>query len=169
MLSAFHQAFQEQFRQAIVTMIATPEYHEVFARFLVAYEYRRQFPWLEEHQPHRKKQSGLAAALQTALAIYLVPEHVTSYEPATQPVSVSEQDGYQPNMPAMSAGWVDEFTLAISATIEEGLSLERFEQRLARAAINVDAIAPSVLQKHITGALNNYYDQRKTGLSPDPF
>ncbi len=162
-------AFQEQFRQAMVTMVTTLEYYEVFARFLAAYEYRRQFPWLEEHRPSRRKQSGLAAALQTALAIYLVPEQVPSYEPATQPVSPSEQKGYQPDTPATSSRWVDEFIVATSATIEEGLSLERFEQRLARAAINVDAIAPDVLRQHIAGALNNYYNQRKTGLSPDPF
>jgi hypothetical protein len=163
-------AFQEQFRQAMVTMITAPEYYEVFARFLAAYEYRRQFPWLEEHQPHRKKQSGLAVALQTALAIYLVPEQLTSYEPATQPViPLSEQDEHRPNIPATSSEWVNEFILATTATIEEGLSLERFEQRLARAAINVDAIAPDVLRQHIAGALNNYYNQRKTGLSPDPW
>jgi hypothetical protein len=150
-------------------MIAAPEYYEVFARFLAAYEYRRQFPWLEEHQPRRRMQSGLAVALQTALAIYIVPEQVTSYEPATQPVSPPKPDGYQPNMPAMSSGWVDEFILAITATIEEGICLERFQHRLVRVAINIDTIAPDVLRKHIAGALDNYYDQRKTGLSPDPF
>jgi hypothetical protein len=158
-------AFQEQFRKAVVSMIADPEYCETFACFLTAYEYRRQFPWLEEHQPRRRKQNGLAVALQTALAIYIVP----SQEFATQPVSLHDPDGYQPSKPAISSDWVDEFMLAVTATIEEGLSLERFKQRLARATVNVEAIASNVLQKHIAGALNNYYQQRKTGLSPDPF
>ncbi len=159
------RAFQEQFRQAVTRMLTAPEYSEAFRCFLTAYEYRKQFPWLEEHQPRRKGQSGLSVALQTALATYIVLVAVQSEGFATS----CEQSEYQSEKPVMGPGWVDEFMIVVTATIDERLSLERFAQRLARASVNVEDAAPDVLPKHIAGALYNYYAQRKTGLSPDPF
>src|SRR5438105_2802867 len=147
------RAFHEQFRQAVTSMLTAPEYSEVFTCFLAAYEYRKQFPWLEEHQPRRKGQSGLSVALQTALATYIVPAVVLSEGFATP----CEQSEYQPEKPVMGPEWIDEFMIAVTATIEEWLSLERFAQRLARASVNLEAAAPDTLQKHIAGALYNYY------------
>lgn len=164
-IETMSRAFQEQFRQAVTSMLTAPEYHETFTCFLTAYEYRKQFPWLEEHVPRRKGQSGLSVALQTALATYIVPRAALSEGFATP----CEQSEYQPGKSVMSPEWIDEFMIAVTATIEERLSLERFAQRLARASVNVEAAAPDVLQKHIASALCNYYAQRKTGLSPDPF
>jgi hypothetical protein len=120
--------FQAQFLQAIKAMLALATYREVFIRFFAAYEYRRQFPWLEEHQPRRKGEYGLASALQTALATYIVSEGTLPEASTTLTISAPDQGAY----PTIDGIWVDEFMQAVTATIEEKVCLERFAQRLAR-------------------------------------
>jgi len=141
-------------------MINAPEYSTVFARFRSAYEYRKQFSWLEESRngSNGYSQNGLAYALRIALATYIVPERM---------LTSTSHDTYDGRL--CDPEWVDAFMQAISATIEEGFSLERFENRLCRMEGNVENISPDKLCKHIVAALESYSDQRSVGLSPDPF
>ena len=156
----FDREFQEKFRNAMTSMINAPEYGDVFARFRSAYEYRKQFPWLEESRngSNGHSQDGLNYALRIALATYIVPERMLTSTSATIRKS-------SPGDPE----WSDAFMKAISATIDEGFSLERFENRLCRMEGNVENISQDKLCKHIVAALENYSDQRSVGLSPDPF
>ena len=160
-------AFAGQFQQAIISMLKQPEYAEVFRLFFTAFQYRSQFPWLEEHQPHRPDQNGLAVALQAALATYLLPETAVLEAPL---ISLSPpQKNYQAQSSILSEALIEEFIQAITMTMNEQFSLERFASRLARSSPPLDASAPDMLQKHIAGALYDYARQREMGLSPDAF
>jgi len=147
-------------------MINAPEYRDVFARFRSAYEYRKQFPWLEESKKDRNgdNQDGLAYALRAALATYIVNESAQTGGRGAQVKSLDIQEGTQ-----FDFEWTSALMTAITTTIEEGFSLERFENRLSRAEGNVDIISPNLLRKHIVAALDNYSAHRMIGLSPDPF
>src|SRR5260370_42714325 len=75
----FDLAFQEKFREAILSMIRTPKYYKALDCFLAAYVYRKSFPWLAESSETRDEmnQDGLSYALRSALSTFLVPEGAT--------------------------------------------------------------------------------------------
>src|SRR3989442_286140 len=144
----------------MISMINAPEYGDVFARLRSAYEYRKQFPWLEESKKDREgnNQDGLAYALRAALATYIVTESFHKEGKGTLAKSLDLKDGTH-----FDPEWIGALMTAITATIEEGFSLERFENRLSRAEENVDTISPDLLCKHIAAALDSYSAHRMVG------
>jgi hypothetical protein len=165
MSAEFDQKFQEKFRNAVIYMINASEYEEVFTRFRSAYEHRKQFPWLEESKRGLSGGSldGLAYALRAALATYVVAEQPW-VEGGAQTTSLRPRDAAR-----SGPEWTGELMAAVAETIDEGFGLERFENRLSRAGVNVDTIPPDVLREYIAAALDSYSAQSRVGLSHDPF
>jgi hypothetical protein len=160
-IPVFNDAFQESFYTAMSAILMLPEHETTLLRFLSAYEYRCQFPWLEESQQgsYTGNQDGLAYALQAALATYIVTN------------TIDDVDQHTPRKSAQTLLPEQKLHLltALQATIDEKMSLERFELRLARAELNVAELSLAELQKHILRALDHYYSQRMKGVANDPF
>lgn len=163
----FDFAFQEKFREAILSMIGTPQYHEALACFRAAYVYRKRFPWLPESSEilDEINQNGLSYALRTALSTYIVPE-ASSLE--AMDVFTKTQDFHAEDWERSEAEWVSALVFAVGATISEGFSLKRFENQLTTAGIDVTAISPATLRVHIAAALVRYSNRRNMGISRDP-
>lgn len=163
----FDFAFQEKFREAILSMIRTPEYHGVFACFRAAYAYRKNFPWLPESSdiPDEINQDGLSYALRAALSTYLVPDASTLENMGE---FIRQQDFHVEDWEHSEAEWVSALVTAVGATISERFSLKRFASQLSMAGIDVTAISPATFRVHIAAALVRYYNRRKMGISRDP-
>jgi hypothetical protein len=163
---SFDIAFQEKFREAILSMTRTPKYHEALACFHAAYVYRKSFPWLPESSDTLDEinQNGLSYALRTALSTYMVPEVSTLKD---MDAFMKPQDFYEEDRERLEAEWVSALISAVGATISEGFSLKRFENQLTTAGIDVTDISPAILQAHIAAALVRYYNRRKMGTSRD--
>jgi hypothetical protein len=164
---SFDVAFQEKFREAMLAMTRTPEYHEALACFHATYAYRKSFPWLPESSDTRDEinQDGLSYALRAALSTYIVPEASTLKD---MDAFIKPQDFYVEDWKRFEAGWVSALVSAVNATISEGFSLKRFENQLSTAGIDVSDISPATLRIHIAAALVRYYNRRNMGISRDP-
>lgn len=163
----FDLAFQEKFREAMLSMTRAPEYHEALACFHASYAYRKSFPWLPESSDTRDEinQDGLSYALRAALSTYIVPEASTLED---MDAFIKPQDFYVEDWKRFEARWVSALVSAVDATISEGFSLKRFENQLSTAGINVTDISPATLRIHIAAALVRYYNRRDMGISRDP-
>lgn len=156
----FNWVFLKSFSTAMSAILAMPEHEAVLLRFLSAYEYRGRFSWLEESRQgsHGDSYDGLSYALQAALATYIV-------------VNADNDSQYTQEKSKHTLLYEQKFHLfnALQATIDEKISLERFEHRLSRAGLNGAELPLVELQKHILHALDNYYRQRMKGIANDPF
>ncbi|MBA2285851.1 MAG: hypothetical protein H0W02_10230 [Ktedonobacteraceae bacterium] len=104
-------------------------------------------------------QEGLAYALQAALVGYHVPETGEEVRDSDPGASLRTE--------GLDVAWVSRLEAAISMTVAQGWSLERFEQSLARANVDVASITPAALRPHIAAAFLQYDDQRHIGITPD--
>ena len=163
----FDRAFQEKFREAMRSMMKTPQYHKALDCFHAAYAYRKSFPWLPESRDTRDemKQDGLSYALRAALSTFIVPERATL---EALDVSDESEDVWVEDWKCFEAGWTRALVSAVDATISEGFSLKRFENQLGMAGIDVADISHATLQVYIAAALIRYYKQRNNGLARDP-
>jgi len=163
----FDLAFQEKFREAILSMIKAPKYYRALDRLLTAYAYRKSFPWLPESRETRDEmnQDGLSYALRSALSTFLVPERVP-----LEGLDVSGESGdvYAEDWKRFEARWAGALVSAVDATVSEGFSLKRFENQLKAAEIDVADLSHATLQVYIAAALVRYYKRREIGIARDP-
>ena len=165
---SFDHEFQNKVRSALSEIIHSPQYGELLAYFLSAYNYRKEFPWLGEsgNFPDKVNKDGLAYALRYALSTYLVPD---AFGLKTLIASVPLQEVHGRNKKRIGPEWVSKLSAAIPAVIHEGFGVEQFKNRLTRAGVDVVKITPSALQQQIVGAIIQYCNRRMIGTSPDPF
>ena len=161
------RAFQEKFREAMLSMIKSPNYHQALDCFRAAYVYRKSFPWLPESSDTRDEmnQDGLSYALRNALSTFIVPERAT-----LEGLDVPGKSGdvYAEDWGCLEAGWASALVSAVDATMGEGFSLKRFENQLGSAGIDVADISHATLQIYIAAALVRYYNRRGIGIARDP-
>lgn len=164
----FDRVFQEAFRGVMTTMLTTKDDATVLTCFRRAYEYRRGFPWLPESRttPDVIGQDGLSYALRSALVGYIVcaPEEAEQKAMSAVAYAAAEQWSQYAD-----SEWTTSLLAAISATIDEAFDLERFENHLLRAHVDIAPSAFETVRIHIAAALVSYYERRKTSISADPF
>lgn len=163
----FDVAFQEKFREAMLSMIRTPRYREALDCFRAAYIHRKSFPWLPESNETRDElnQDGLSYALRGALSTYIVPDVAAS---KGEDGFMKPGDVYGEDEKRCEAGWASALVSAVDATIREGFGLKRFENQLYAAGIDVADLSTATLQRYVAAALMRYYNRRNIGVARDP-
>lgn len=152
---------------AFARMVDDPECLPVLDQFRVAYEFRAKQSWLGESGTFlgALNADGLAYALRTALATYVVPSQIrtdrTSCAALSQPMWDSHHEGD-------TLEWRQRLKDAFYVAMQDGLSFERFKKRLMRAGVDMCAISLSDVQTHIKQALVGYVRDMETGIAYDP-
>ena len=146
---SFPRKFEEAFRQ----LIASHEYETLLEKFLVVYQYNRQFPWLTESEPDTKK--GLVEALEHALVLYEIDR--------------TEPEPYKLAEPAILIKQLREpLYLAVQELSANAGEMEGFERVLERTGIDPDSIQPDDLCREIAKALYSYNKRQFSAASRDP-
>jgi hypothetical protein len=164
----FDIIFQEKFHKAMLSIVEAQEYISALKCFRAAYEYRKTFSWLAESTEPADiiHQDGLSYALQTALINYIVldPKTLEAEIHLAAVKGLVEEETVH-----VDSAWLSKLTSATTATIKEAFNLERFENHLIHAQVDIASSDLEPLKQHIAGALISYYKRRKIGTAPDPF
>ncbi|WP_459020484.1 hypothetical protein [Streptomyces sp. SD35] len=140
--------FKNNVKQTLIDIISESDNASTLERFRLAYEERRQLPWLAESGESLDPQSsnGLTSAIRSALSMYVPQRGFPS------PVETGQDQ--------LKSGWRQELVEAAESVIDDDLSIALFETSLRRDEVQTKEIKPEVLKKHLVGAINQYYLRR---------
>jgi hypothetical protein len=181
------QEFLRALNQAFREVAQDLDCLDVLSHFRYAYEYRKQFPDLNESGRviEGKHENGLAHAIRSALMRYSVPK-----APAGNPSGPQRGkngsanghprylgDGARMVLPEISNGngsgidddWRRQFVEASEIALCDRISVMQLTNALERAHIDVAHITVDDLRGHVAHALNNYYQLREVGTSYKPW
>ncbi len=165
--------FQAQTRHALLQLLHAPEYTTVWCNFVETFEFRRQFPWLDESGRREREGDGLVAALRDALEVYdsadLLEEAGETKGAGETPVRTQLSPQQTQQRHPLPATWVDRLAAATLQVTREYATMQGFARALAWGGVELDQVTPDVLRAHLVRALESYAEQREIGVFRAPF
>lgn len=152
---------------AVHWLIASPKYERTLSRFVGAFMYRAQFPWLAESglKPGAASRNGLACAFCQALESY-VPTNFHDVSPALQ--DVPRRGRAIGPQAVFDSDWAAQLLVAARIALDEEFSLKQFDYSLHASGYDTTALTPNDLMTHIALALRGYWERYQQGLDADP-
>ncbi|MFD6939731.1 hypothetical protein ACFWAP_26735 [Streptomyces goshikiensis] len=149
--SAVTEALRLRMEKSLTAVISSPENSTLLKRVQIAYEHRRQFPWLFESDEYMGGGNGVAGALRWALSWY-------------SPSRNQEASARDDSLEGADLEWVGQVTAAVPEAAKDDTAISLFRRSISHEQGDIKNLNDDELQKQLVLALRQYYECREDEL-----